>query len=141
MKETITALATVVAVGLTPTALAAEHPNDRGGLQGVAVAAEHHSTPTRPDDRPSVRGPDPAAVGSDAALAIRPDDRAGPRGPGLLNEQTPVSAPPDATVITPGAFDWADAAIGALGGLGAALIAAGLALAVARLRHYKHASA
>jgi hypothetical protein len=137
MKGTISLLATVVAVALTGTTLAAERPNDRSGLQGVGAVAEQDSAPTRPDDRPGARGPDAAAAPSQIHTS-RPDDRAGPRRPGQLSESSSVSAPPSVTVVVSRGFDWADAAIGALG---AALIAVGLAVAATRLRHYKHASA
>ena len=70
--------------------------------------------------------PAPPASGQDARLAAPTSSLAG----------TVDRAPQVVTVSTPSGFDWGDAAIGAAGGLGLALAAAGGTLAIAgRRRH------
>ena len=57
------------------------------------------------------------------ASGTRPDDRAGPRGPGALPGGTST------IVVRPAnTFDWGDAAIGAVSGMGFALLLVGLAV-------------
>jgi hypothetical protein len=62
-----------------------------------------------------------------STAAVRPDDRAGIRGPGVV--QPPVAAP----IVSKPGFDWGDAGIGALGGLGAMFLLGGaMALVLTR---------
>jgi hypothetical protein len=81
------------------------------------------STSVRPDDRNGPRGPGAFASTTAAEPAVRPDDKPGPRGPGAVPGAT-------STIIVGPAntFDWGDAAIGAVSGMGLALLLAGLAL-------------
>lgn len=90
-------------------------PDDRA-VHGVIVEHATQAAATRPDDRSEARGP--GAIGSDARDVTRPDDRSGTRGPGATTT----------TVVMPSStngFDWGDALIGGLGGVGAALLLAG----------------
>jgi hypothetical protein len=100
-------------------------PDDRSGSRGPEALAA--STAAEPDMRPDDRaGPHAAgAVASAAAAepAVRPDDKAGPRGPGALPGRTST------IVVGPAnTFDWGDAAIGAVSGMGLVLLLVGLAL-------------
>ena len=105
---------------------ASVRPDDRAGTRGpgaLAATGAAHS-PTRPDDRAGARGP--GAVASSSATkheATRPDDRAGPRGPGAVSPGTST-----VVVRSPNTFDWGDAAIGVVSGMGFALLLTGLAV-------------
>jgi hypothetical protein len=83
------------------------------GVTASAVAAAS----TRPDDRAGMRGP--GAIDS-APLSQHPDNRAEARGPGAI---TTITAPSAAS-----GFDWNDAFIGGLAGIGTALLATGCCL-------------
>ena len=112
----IAALASAVAIIAPITAAASPHDLPLGS----GTTATQHA---RPDDRAGARGaPDLATANSAAA---RPDDRAGSRGPG---------APIPVTVGEPSnGFDWRDALIGGVSGVGIALLLMGaLFLATAR---------
>jgi hypothetical protein len=137
-RGTITVLVAVaVAAGSSATALAGEPSDDRTRLP--KTAAEQSSTPTRPDDRAGRRGP--GAIAAVRPLpSNRPDDHAGTRAPGQLGVPSSSSPSRSAVAAASEAFDWADAAMGAIGGLGAALTAGGLVLVAARLRGSRHAS-
>jgi hypothetical protein len=81
------------------------------------------SSIVRPDDRTGPRGPGALASSAAAESPVRPDDRPGPRGPGALPGGTST------IVVGPAnTFDWGDAAIGALSGMGLALLLLGLAV-------------
>ena len=87
----------LAALVLSVPAVAAQHPNDRAGAQGVgAVSASQ-------------------ARASGATQSLRPDGRELPDG---------VDLPPAPPTVVAGAdsFDWGDAGIGVAGGLGLALI-------------------
>lgn len=92
----------VVAAVLALPALAAERPNDRAGAQGVG------SIVTSPN---SVTGV--------ATIPGRPDGRQVPDSVDLGPARPTILA-------TTGGFHWGDAAIGLAGGLGLALVLAGL---------------
>jgi hypothetical protein len=100
-------------------------PDDRSGPHGPgAFASSTAAEPAmRPDDRAGPRGPGAVASGGAAEPAGRPDDRAGPRGPGALPKET-------STIVVGSAntFDWGDATIGALSGMGLALLLVVVAL-------------
>jgi hypothetical protein len=89
-------------------------PDDRA-VHGVIVQQSTKEAAVRPDDRDGARGP--GAIGSDAREVARPDDRAGVRGPGAITTVVVSSST--------NSFDWGDALIGGLGGVGAALLLAG----------------
>ena len=109
MKARILIAALATAVVLAP-ATAAASPHDLP-LGSGPTASQH----VRPDDRAGVRGASEPATGNGAAL--RPDDRAGSRGPG---------APIQAGVAEPAnGFDWRDAFIGGISGVGIALMLTG----------------
>ena len=102
----------VAAALLVPVAHADDWARDRIEASGVAGS-------THPDNRAEARGPGAiAAAAPTTSGAARPDDRGDTRGPGAVTaSRVPASAPND--------FDWRDAAIGGLGGLGLALVLAG----------------
>lgn len=127
---------------LVPVAQA-QSPDDRAGLRGPGgiAATQAATTSSHPDNR-AVRGPGAVAVASSGLqTAIRPDDRAGLRGPGVYSSvEAAAASHPDnraeargpgsvGTVVvlqSPSAgFDWGDAMIGSLGGVGAALLLTG----------------
>jgi hypothetical protein len=111
-------LVVVIAV-LIPATAAAQH-DIRVGTAG----ATSQSSAVRPDDRAGMRGAFEGTAGS--AVVVRPDDRAGVHGPG-----TP---PPTSLVRSSDGFDWQDAFIGGLGGVGIALLLAGLLFLAASRR-------
>jgi hypothetical protein len=96
------------------------HPDNRSAARGPgAVAAQQQQTPAavRPDDRGGIRGPG-AYTSADPSAASHPDNRAEPRGPGALATTVVVES-------TSSGFDWRDALIGGLGGMGTALLLTG----------------
>lgn len=116
----------VVAALLAPGARA-DSPYDWPDPRGTrATATQSAGAATHPDNRGEPRGPGAIAAAQDRA-APRPDDRGEPRGPGAL---TPV-----VVASNRDGFDWADAAIGGLSGLGAALLVAGGVLLVVNQRN------
>ena len=137
-RTLLTTMALAAAIA-TPVAYAGG-PDDQAGPRGPgAIAAQQSQAPTRPDDR-AVRGTGVTASAV-AAASTRPDDRAGMRGPGAI-DSAPLSQHPDnraeargpgaiTTVTAPSAssgFDWNDAFIGGLAGIGTALLATGCCL-------------
>jgi len=87
-------------------------------VQGAGVAAPAVNLAVRPDDRAGTRGPGSYSAAALTSGAIsHPDNRADSRGPGSV----------DSVVVVAGSsgFDWGDALIGSLGGLGAALLLTG----------------
>ena len=97
-------------------------PDDRAGMRGpgaVDTQSNTVSTSTRPDDRAGMRGPGAIEQPNTVSTSIRPDDRAGTRGPGAIEQPTVV-----VTHSSTG-FDWGDAFVGALGGIGTALLLTG----------------
>lgn len=107
----------VLALSLAvPTAQAAR-PDDKAGARGPGAIAAQSSVSRHPDNRAGARGPGAVSASTDVTTPSRPDDRAGARGPGVLT--TVVAAP------APDGFDWRDALIGGLGGLGSALLLTG----------------
>ena len=96
---------------------AANHPDNRA-VRGAAVATVTTQDAVRPDDRSGTRGPGaytPSALTTGAIS--HPDNRAESRGPGSVDHVTVVSGE--------SGFDWGDAMIGSLGGVGAALLLTG----------------
>jgi hypothetical protein len=122
MKRNIL-IATVAAgiAALAPT-MAAASPHDLP--LGTGATTSQQSTYLRPDDRPGARGPIEDMVRG--SVAVRPDDRAGIHGPG-----TP---PPTSLVRSSDGFDWQDAFVGGAGGVGIALLLAGLLFLVTSRR-------
>jgi hypothetical protein len=127
----VTRLAKLIAVTTSTVALLAPvawagGPDDQAGPRGPgAIAALYGPPETRPDDRAGVRGPGAvAATAVDSAAPVRPDDRAGSRGPGAVVPT--VVATPERV----GGFDWRDAMIGGVAGLGTALLVGGCAVLV-----------
>jgi hypothetical protein len=99
---------------------ASNHPDNRSGARGpgaVATTLQPTAGAVRPDDRGGMRGP--GAYGSaDLSAASHPDNRAETRGPGAFTTTVVVES-------TSTGFDWRDALIGGLGGLGTALLLTG----------------
>jgi hypothetical protein len=100
-------------------------PDDRAGARGPGAPAytDAAQRATRPDDRAGARGPGAVASAGATPPATRPDDRAGARGPGALSPGTSTIV-----VRSVNTFDWGDAAIGVVSGMGFALLLAGLAV-------------
>ena len=110
----------VVAIAVLIPVTAAAKPD----LRLAAAVPTFQSSHVRPDDRAGTRG---GVEGSTASsIVVRPDDRAGLHGPG-----TP---PPASVVRSSDGFDWRDAFIGSLGGVGIALLLAGLLFLAASRR-------
>jgi hypothetical protein len=126
---------------LVPVAQA-QSPDDRAGVRGPGgIAAQQATTSQHPDNRSGARGPGAFATQQQTDIAVRPDDRAGMRGPGAYrSSDLSVASHPDnrAEARGPGAFtttvvveststsfDWRDALIGGLGGIGTALLLTG----------------
>jgi hypothetical protein len=100
-------------------------PDDRAGARGpgALASADAAQRATRPDDRAGARGPGAVASAGATQPATRPDDRAGARGPGAVSPGTSTIV-----VRSVNTFDWGDAAIGVVSGMGFALLLAGLAV-------------
>ena len=117
MKARNTLIGTLVLVIalLVPATAVAKPIIDRVNYQSQHV---------RPNDRGGALG---AFQGTTASsVAVRPDDRAGLHGPGT---------PPPATVLqSSNGFDWRDAFIGGLAGIGTALLLTGLLFLAASRR-------
>lgn len=128
----------------------AQAPDDRAGLRGPGgIAAQQAGGASSHPDNRAVRGTGVAAPTTN--VAVRPDDRAGTRGPGAYRSAlrtTGASSHPDNRAETRGpgsvdrvvvissssSFDWGDAMIGSLGGVGAALLLTGCFFLVASQR-------
>jgi hypothetical protein len=99
---------------------ASSHPDNRSGARGPGAIVQQRQQTTvavRPDDRGGMRGPG-AYRSADLSAASHPDNRADARGPGAFT--TTVVLEPTST-----GFDWGDALIGGLGGVGTALLLTG----------------
>jgi hypothetical protein len=142
-----------IAVGaalLVPVAQA-QSPDDRAGLRGPGgIAAQQAGDASNHPDNRAVRGTAVAAPTTDHA--VRPDDRAGARGPGAhtaatlttgaishpdnrADRRVPGSVDRVVVVSSSSGFDWGDAMIGSLGGVGAALLLTGCFFLVASQRN------
>jgi hypothetical protein len=128
-RNTLIATAVTGIALLTPVAASASQyvahtrPDDRAGARGAIALVNPAAIGVRPDDRAGIRGN--AVVAPATAAAARPDDRAGYRGP-----SAPVTA--RVTLVSSG-FDWRDAFVGGLSGIGIALLLmGGLFLAMSR---------
>jgi hypothetical protein len=111
----------LIAAALAPNALAkrfddayVSNPNKVGVQQAPSI---------RPDDRAGLRG---ASQSEAVPTASRPDDRAGLHGPGTFT--------PTVVEATSTGFDWGDALIGGIGGIGTALALMGAFFLVASRR-------
>jgi len=121
MSRTARATLAVAALALAAagSGVAADRPDDRAGPLGVGAVAL-------------------AGTSVDRAVAVRPDDRA-VRGVGSIDAAVPAPV----VVVAPAStgFDRTDAAIGAIGGIAAAVLAGALGLATVRARQGGHATA
>jgi hypothetical protein len=118
-RNTLIGMLVVVIAVLIPATAAAQRD-----IRAGTAAATSQSSYVRPDDRAGPRGAFEGTVGT--AVVVRPDDRAGVHGPG-----TP---PPTSLVRSSDGFDWQDAFVGGLGGVGIALLLTGLLFLVASRR-------
>jgi hypothetical protein len=130
----------------------AQSPDDRAGLRGPGgIAAQQAGEASSHPDNRAVRGT-AVAEAATTQLAVRPDDRAGARGPGAYSAATttngaishpdnraesrgPGSVDKVVVVSSASGFDWGDAMIGSLGGVGAALLLTGCFFLVASQRN------
>lgn len=133
----------VLGAALLASVAQAQRPDDGAGLRGPGgIAAEQIGTSSHPDNRSEARGPGAIATQqSRTETAVRPDDRGGVRGPGAQGSaDLSATSHPDnhaeprgpgafaTTVVVESAasgFDWRDALIGGLGGMGTALLVTG----------------
>lgn len=132
----------VVTLAIAAPAVANAATDDKAEPRGPGAIAATQTIQQHPDNRAEARGPGSISASTGAPSAVRPDDRAGLRGPGAVTKAATTSvavAHPDnrdgargpgafATVVAaPSAdgFDWSDAMIGSLGGIGAALLLTG----------------
>ena len=101
--------------GADSTATQQVRPDDRAGARGAIEFITRGAIGVRPDDRAGARGN--TVLAPETAASTRPDDRAGYRGP---------SAPITASVAqVSNSFDWRDAFIGGVSGIGIALLLMG----------------
>jgi hypothetical protein len=109
--------ALLAALAIAPAAQAgAITPPDRADGLGSSQAATHVVAVTPPDRTDALGG---AAIASHS-LVVTPPDRADGLGGSTF---TPVVAPTVIVRSVPAGFDWTSAAIGAVAGLGLALVA------------------
>jgi hypothetical protein len=120
-RNTLIGMLVVVVAVLIPATAAAQR-DIRPGTAGATSQSSH----VRPDDRAGVRGAGAIEDMARGSVAVRPDDRAGLHGPG-----TP---PPTSLVRSSDGFDWQDAFVGGLAGVGIALLLAGLLFLAASRR-------
>ena len=107
---------------------AATHPDNRAE-RGTGIAAPATNLAARPDDRAGTRGPGAYSSPALTTGAIsHPDNRAESRGPGSVDTAVVL-------VSASSGFDWGDAMIGGLGGVGAALLLTGCFFLVASQRN------
>ncbi len=104
-------------IAATQAAATSSHPDNRAVRGPGAVASSSSQTAIRPDDRAGLRGPG-VHSSTEAAAASHPDNRAEARGPGSVGTVVVLQSPSSG-------FDWGDAMIGSLGGVGAALLLTG----------------
>jgi hypothetical protein len=121
-------IATIVlgAALLVPVAQA-QSPDDAGGLRGpggiaAMQAAATSSDTVRPDDLAVARGPGAIEAVQAAASTDQPRFATRPDAADLLE---PGSIETVVVQPAPSGFDWGDALVGGLGGLGAALLLTG----------------
>jgi hypothetical protein len=108
------------------TAASSSHPDNRAVRGPGAVETTVTGVAVRPDDGAAARGP--GAYDPDgAAGSSHPDNRAATRGPGSFETVVTVSAE--------AGFDWGDALIGGLGGMGVALLLTGCLFLLAGQRN------
>jgi hypothetical protein len=117
-------------------------PDDRAGMRGTGAftTGTTSNASSHPDNRAGARGPGAVATQPTTAIAVRPDDRGGTRGPGAYASPEAAASHPDnraetrgpgaftTTVVvesTSNSFDWRDALIGGIGGVGTALLLTG----------------
>jgi hypothetical protein len=118
-RKTLIGMLVVVIAVLIPATAAAQRD-----IRAGSAGATSQSSYVRPDDRAGARG---AIEGiARGTVVVRPDDRAGVHGPG-----TP---PPTSLVRSSDGFDWQDAFVGGLAGVGIALLLTGLLFLVASRR-------
>jgi hypothetical protein len=147
------ALGLLVAAFAAPAALAADRPDNRAGPLGVGPAVSASALSVRPDDRAGPLGVG-QEIASQPSAALRPDDRPGIRGVGSSEPATQSLRPDDRPgplgvgeiEFVPGSstdgFDWGDAGIGVVAGLGVAAALAGvLLLAMRRSPHARKTGA
>ncbi len=118
LRRSTAALATLMlSLAITPTALAGTLPPDRSDALGGSRQASHVSTVTPPDRADGLGG---AAIASHSAVQTPPDRIDGFGGSNF----TPVATPTVIVRSAPGVgFDWTAAVLGAVAGLGVALVA------------------
>lgn len=120
----VLAAASVLAAGAA-AAQGSTRPDDRPTHGPGAVGLVEVSTTINHPDGRAARGP--GAFASNGAEVVRPDDRAW-RGVG----SAPVIVETESPASGIDGFDWADAAIGAAGALGIALLLMGSSALVLR---------
>ncbi|MCE3287681.1 MAG: hypothetical protein K0S64_1287 [Gaiellaceae bacterium] len=114
-------------IAAEPAGGAANHPDNRAE-RGAGVAPAITEVAVRPDDRAGTRGPGANGPSTLTTGAIsHPDNRAESRGPGSVDRVVVISSS--------SSFDWGDALIGSLGGVGAALLLTGCFFLVASQRN------
>jgi hypothetical protein len=119
-RKTLILIVVLVAAALAPNALAKRF--EQAYVSNPSVAGVQASESIRPDDRAGFRG-----TGTPLQAPVNhADDRAGLRGPG-----TPT---PTIVKATSTGFDWGDALIGGLGGVGTAMALLGLLFLLASRR-------
>jgi len=104
--------------GAFERAVIASHPDNRGEARGPGAVTTQPAITVRPDDRAGMRGPAAFTTGTTQNVTSHPDNRGDARGPGAIT--TTLVAQP-----TSDSFDWRDALIGGLGGIGAAFLLTG----------------
>jgi hypothetical protein len=148
--NTSTRLIGTIAIGalLVAPAARAGGPDDNPGPRGPgAIAALQTGIARHPDNLAAARGPGAIAAGQATPAVTRPDDRGGPRGPGAVSASAVPATLPDSvdarrsfpltpTVVaaTETSFDWGDAIVGAVGGMGAVLLVFGSAFLLVNQR-------
>jgi hypothetical protein len=128
----------VLAAAIAIPVAQAGSPDDRTGPRGPGgISASQAGNATHPDNLTGLRGPG-AMTPAEATQVSRPDDRAGARGPGATDASVPPLHPDDrvgtrgpgalatfATSAGSSGFDWNDALIGGLAGMGTTLLVTG----------------
>ena len=124
--------------GVTAALVASIAMPATAAAQGQDLRSPDRQFPSAPDQTQDFRNADRRAAAPVHAQDLRNADRRSP----LTVDRAPAEASVVTAIAVPGdGFDWADAGIGAAGGIAILAVLAGMAMAVTHRRHGPRLSA